>query len=295
MFKDRSQMLIPAKHKLNRRIHRLSAATLFAIAFTVSLYFGLSPGQSFTAALQQPDPALAAIIDGSQRSNANKARDRYRHPLEVLTFFGVNADSNVVEVVPGKAGYWAEILAPYLKDRGHYTASGNAERDIAPLKARIAASPELYGKTTLTEFTGGDQEIAPPGSADFVLTFRNIHNWMHAGTADAAFHAFYQALKPGGILGVEEHRGQPDRPQDPQAKTGYVRQDYAIALAENAGFKLAGSSEVSANPKDTKDYPEGVWTLPPTYRLKDQDRERYSAIGESDRFILKFVKPAEAK
>jgi predicted methyltransferase len=118
---------------------------------------------------------------------------------------------------------------------------------------------------------------------------------MHAGTADAAFHAFYQALKPGGILGVEEHRGQPDRPQDPQAKTGYVRQDYAIALAENAGFKLAGSSEVSANPKDTKDYPEGVWTLPPTYRLKDQDRERYSAIGESDRFILKFVKPAEAK
>jgi predicted methyltransferase len=295
MFKDRSQMLIPAKHKANRRIRRLSAATLFAIAFTVSLYFGLSRGQSFTAALQQPDPALAAIIDGSQRSNANKARDRYRHPLEVLTFFGVNADSNVVEVVPGKAGYWAEILAPYLKDRGHYTASGNAERDIAPLKARIAASPELYGKTTLTEFTGGDQEIAPPGSADFVLTFRNIHNWMHAGTADAAFHAFYQALKPGGILGVEEHRGQPDRPQDPQAKTGYVRQDYAIALAENAGFKLAGSSEVNANPKDTKDYPEGVWTLPPTYRLKDQDRERYSAIGESDRFILKFVKPAEAK
>jgi predicted methyltransferase len=295
MFKDRSQMLIPAKHKLNRRIRRLSAATLFAIAFTVSLYFGLSPGQSFTAALQQPDPALAAIIDGSQRSNANKARDRYRHPLEVLTFFGVNADSHVVEVVPGKAGYWAEILAPYLKDRGHYTASGNAERDIAPLKPRIAASPELYGKTTLTEFTGGDQEIAPPGSADFVLTFRNIHNWMHAGTADAAFHAFYQALKPGGILGVEEHRGQPDRPQDPQAKTGYVRQDYAIALAENAGFKLAGSSEVNANPKDTKDYPEGVWTLPPTYRLKDQDRERYSAIGESDRFILKFVKPAEAK
>jgi len=245
--------------------------------------------------LQQPDPALAAIIAGPQRSNANKARDRYRHPLEVLTFFGVKADSNVIEIVPGKAGYWAEILAPYLKDRGHYTSSGDPERDIAPLKARIAASPELYGKTVITGFTGGDQEIAPSGSADFVLTFRNIHNWLRASTADAAFHAFYKALKPGGILGVEEHRGRPDQPQDPLAKSGYVRQDYAIALAEKSGFKLLGSSEVNANPNDTKDYPEGVWTLPPTYRLKDQDREKYSSIGESDRFVLKFAKPAEAK
>jgi predicted methyltransferase len=295
MFKDPSQTKIPAKHKLNRQNRRLFAATSFATALSVSLYFGLSLGQSFAAALQQPDPALAAIIDGQQRSEANKARDRYRHPLEVLTFFGVQADSNVVEIVPGKAGYWAEILAPYLKDRGHYTASGNAERDIAPLKARIAASPELYGKTTITEFTGGDQEIAPPGSAGFVLTFRNIHNWMHAGTADAAFRAFYKALKPGGILGVEEHRARSDQPEDPQAKSGYVRQDFAIALAEKAGFKLLGASEINANPKDTKDYPEGVWTLPPTYRLKDQDRDKYSAIGESDRFVLKFAKPAEAK
>jgi predicted methyltransferase len=140
------------------------------------------------------------------------------------------------------------------------------------LKARIGENPGLYGKTTTTEFTGGDQEIAPENSADFVLTFRNILNWMRAGTADAAFHAFYRALKPGGILGVEEHRGRPDPPQDPQAKSGYVRQDYAIALAGKAGFKLIGSSEVNANPKDTKDYPEGVWTLPPTYRLKEPKR-----------------------
>ncbi|MGH6845035.1 MAG: class I SAM-dependent methyltransferase [Methylocella sp.] len=293
MFKDRSQMQMPAKHKQNRRVRRLSAATMFAIAFSVG--FGLSLGQPFAAALQQPDPALAAIIAGPQRSDANKARDRYRHPLEVLTFFGVKADSNVIEIVPGKAGYWVEILAPYLKDRGRYTASGDAGRDIAPLKARIAAGPELYGKTTITEFTGGDQEIAPPGSADFVLTFRNIHNWMRAGTADTAFQAFYKALKPGGILGVEEHRGRPDQPQDPQAKSGYVRQDFAIALAEKAGFKLLGASEINANPKDTKDYPDGVWTLPPTYRLKDQDRDKYSAIGESDRFVLKFAKPADAK
>jgi predicted methyltransferase len=295
MFKDRSQMQTPAIHKLDRRIRRLFAATMVAIAFPVGLHFGLSLGQSFAAALQQPDPALAAIIDGPQRSPANKARDRYRHPLEVLTFFGVEADSNVVEVVPGKAGYWVEILAPYLKDRGHYTASGEPERDIAPLKARIGENPGFYGKTTVTEFTGGDQEIAPPASADFVLTFRNVHNWLRAGTADAAFRAFYKALRPGGILGLEEHRGRPDQPQDPQAKSGYVRQDYAIALAEKAGFKLLGSSEVNANPKDTKDYPEGVWTLPPTYRLKDQDRDKYSAIGESDRFVLKFAKPAQAK
>ncbi|MGH6850589.1 MAG: class I SAM-dependent methyltransferase [Methylocella sp.] len=295
MFKARSQMQIPAKHKLDRQVRCRSAATMYAIAISLSLYFGLSLVQPIAAALQQPEPALAAIIDGPQRSDANKGRDRYRHPLEVLTFFGVKADSNVIEIVPGKGGYWVEILAPYLKDRGRYTASGDAGRDIAPLKARIAASPELYGKTTITEFTGGDQEIGPPGSADFVLTFRNIHDWMRDGTADAAFRAFYKALKPGGILGVEEHRGKPDQPQDPQAKSGYVRQDFAIALAEKAGFKLLGSSEVNANPRDTKDYPQGVWTLPPTYRLKDQDREKYAAIGESDRFVLKFAKPAEAK
>ncbi len=296
MFKDRSQMQIPAKRKLSRPIRRLSAATMCAIVFSAILCFGLSLGQSFAAALQQAaDPALAAIIGGPQRSDANRARDRYRHPLEVLAFFGVKADSNVVEIVPGRAGYWAEILAPYLSDHGRYTASGDAERDIAPLKARIATSPELYGKIVITKFTGGEQEIAPPGSADFVLTFRNIHNWLRAGTADAAFHAFYKALKPGGILGVEEHRGRPDQPQDPQAKSGYVRQDYAIAIARKAGFKLIGSSEVNANSKDTKDYPEGVWTLPPTYRLKDQDRDKYSEIGESDRFVLKFEKPAKAK
>jgi predicted methyltransferase len=283
MVTDVSGAQIPAVHG----IHQAFVASVLAFVFCL--------GPSSGAVTQPPDPALAAIIDGPQRSNANKARDRYRHPLEVLTFFGVKADSNVIEVVPGKAGYWVEILAPYLKDRGHYTASGDAGRDVAPLKARIGENPELYGKTTITEFTGGDQEITRPRSADFVLTFRNIHNWMRAGTADAAFHAFYQALKPGGILGVEEHRGRPDQPQDPQARSGYVRRDFAIALAEKAGFKLLGSSEVNANLKDTKDYPEGVWTLPPTYRLKDQDREKYSAIGESDRFVLKFEKPAEAK
>jgi predicted methyltransferase len=289
MFNDATRAL--AAHECHRQIHLASGAIVFALGFCLSPCLGLPQ----IAAGQAADSALAALIDGPQRSDVNKARDRYRHPLEVLTFFGVKPESNVVEIVPGKAGYWTEILAPYLKDRGHYTASGDAERDIAPLKARIAASPELYGKTIITEFSGGDEDIAPPGSADFVLTFRNLHDWLRDGTADAAFRAFYKGLKPGGILGFEDHRGRPDQPQDPQAKSGYVRQDYAIALAEKAGFKLIGSSEVNGNPKDTKDYPDGVWTLPPTYRLKDQDREKYSAIGESDRFVLKFVKPAEAR
>jgi predicted methyltransferase len=253
----------------------------------------LPTGGFRSPSLAESGAALAAIIDGPQRSPANKARDPYRHPAEIVAFFGIRPDSNVVEIVPGRAGYWTEILAPYLKDHGHYTISGDATRDIAPLNTRIAISPELYGKIAITEFNGGDQEVAPQGSADFVLTFRNIHNWMRAGTAEAAFRAFYRALKPGGVLGVEEHRARTDQPQDPQAKSGYVRQDYAIALAERAGFKLVGSSEVNANPKDTRDYPEGVWTLPPTYRLGDQDREKYAAIGESDRFVLKFQKPAK--
>jgi predicted methyltransferase len=274
---------------------RLSAAHILKALAAPLLALGLCVCSPLHVTAQSPDPALAALVGGPQRSESNKARDRYRHPSQLLTFFGVNTDSNVVEIVPGKAGYWTEILAPYLKDHGHYTASGDPERDIAPLKARIAASPEIYGKTIITEFTGGDETIAPPGSADFVLTFRNLHDWMRAGTADAAFRAFYKALKPGGILGTEDHRGRPDQPQDPEVKSGYVRQDYAIAIAEKAGFKLIGSSEVNANPKDTKDYPEGVWTLPPTYRLKDQDREKYSAIGESDRFVLKFMKPVDAK
>lgn len=272
------------------KIRRLSCAA-FVLGFCLGSYLALAQNTS----AQPADTALAALVDGPQRSAPNKARDRYRHPLEVLAFFGVKADSNIVEIVPGKAGYWTEILAPYLKDRGRYTASGDTLRDIAPLKARMAASPELYGKTIITEFTGGAEDIAPPGSADFVLTFRNLHNWLRAGTADAAFRSFYKALKPGGILGVEDHRGSPDDPQDPQAKSGYVRQDYAIALAERAGFRLIGSSEINANPKDTKDYSGGVWTLPPTYALKDQDREKYLAIGESDRFVLKFMKPPEAQ
>ena len=242
---------------------------------------------------------LRALAAGAQRSAPNVARDRYRHPVEVLTFFAVAPDASVVEILPGASGYWTEILAPYLKEHGRYiaangdkdSASPEVQKDIQGFAAKVAGDPVDYAKVEVAEFHPGQKELAPAGSADFVLTFRNIHNWMAAGTADQAFAAFFKALKPGGVLGVEEHRGRDDQPQDPLAKSGYVRQDYAVALAEAAGFKFAGASEVNANPKDTKDYAVGVWALPPTYRLKDQDREKYAAIGESDRFMLKFVKP----
>ena len=250
-------------------------------------------------AADQDDAKLLSLVKGSQRSAANIARDPPRHPYEVLRFFGVTESMTVVEILPGGSGYWTEILAPYLRDRGVYyaaigekNASEEGERMNAAFNAKMEASPALYNRVRITEFGGDRHDIAPPGSADMVITFRNVHNWMARGDVDEAFAAFYKALKPGGTLGVEEHRGRNDRAQDPKAKSGYVRQDYAIKLAEKAGFKFVASSEINANPKDTKDYPEGVWTLPPTFRLGAKDRAKYEAIGESDRFVLKFVKPA---
>ncbi len=243
------------------------------------------------------DPGLQKAVDAPLRSAKNRARDVYRHPGEMLTFFGVKPDSVVVEIDPGAAGYWTEILAPYLKEKGRYIAANpepvtdEAKRGAEGFAAKIAGDPSAYGKVETSVFGADRHPIAAPGSADFVLTFRNLHNWMKRGEAEASLKAFYAALKPGGVLGIEDHRGLETVPQDPLAKSGYVRQDYAVKLIEGVGFKFAGASEVNANPRDTKDYPKGVWTLPPTYRLKDVDRAKYQAIGESDRFTLKFVKP----
>jgi predicted methyltransferase len=270
------------------------------VALAVEVACAASSLAASAPAIAPADSAkLHALIDGPQRAAKNVARDQYRHPFEVLIFFGIGDGATVVEIDPGGAGYWTEILAPYLKDHGRYIAangpkdspSEEVQRGNAAFAAKVAADPENYAKVEVSEFSPGRVDPTLPGTADFVLTFRNIHNWMADGTAEAAFDAFFKALKPGGVLGVEEHRGRADQPQDPLAKSGYVRQDYAIALAEAAGFKLLGASEVNANPKDTKDYPAGVWTLPPTFRLKDQDHDKYAAIGESDRFVLKFVKP----
>jgi len=239
----------------------------------------------------------ASLLAAPHRSERNVARDQYRHPAETLAFFGVREESVVVEILPGSGGYYMEILAPWLKDKGRYVAANRDELAVSPYKedhqkllARLATEPALYGKVVVTKFNADRHDIAPPGSADFVLTFRNLHNWIERGEIEAALRAFHKALKRGGMLGVVDHRGRTDLLQEAQMKSGYVREDYAIAVIEKAGFKLAGRSEVNANPKDGKVHPKGVWTLPPTYRLKDVDRARYQAIGESDRFTLLFVK-----
>lgn len=264
---------------------------LLIAAFLSIMAFPCLPAQA------RESSGLEQWLAAPHRTAANVARDGFRHPLEVLAFFGIKDNSTVVEILPGSRGYYMEILAPYLKEKGRYIAANRDETapprylaDHRKLLARLKAEPALYEKVIVTQFNADRHAIAPPGSADFVLTFRNLHNWVERNEIDGALRAFHKALKAGGVLGVVDHRGRTDMSQEAQMKTGYVRQDVAIALIEKAGFKLAGASEVNANPKDTKDHPEGVWTLPPSYRLKDKDRAKYDAIGESDRFTLKFVK-----
>lgn len=253
-----------------------------------------------TGCAQSPEraaPTLESLAAAPHRTPRNVARDPHRHPLAVIRFFDIRPTSTVVEILPGSSGYYMEILAPWLNARGRFIAASRDATapkqylaDHEKLIARLAAEPGLYGRVQVTQFNAGLHEVAPAGSADFVLTFRNLHNWVERGEIGGALAAFHRALKPGGILGVVDHRGRTDLTQAEQMKSGYVREDTAIQLIENAGFRLLAKSEVNANPKDTKDHPEGVWTLPPTYRLKDKDRAKYAAIGESDRFTLKFVK-----
>lgn len=251
------------------------------------------------------DSPVADALKGAHRSSENARRDAARHPVETLAFFGLEPDMTVVEIWPG-AGWYTEILAPILRERGRlYAAHFNADsssayyRDSrAAFAAKLAAAPAIYDRVIVTAFNPPEHvDIAPPGSADLVLTFRNVHNWYMRGGGDArvvhAFEAMYRALKPGGVLGVVDHRLPADRPIADQEDSGYLREDYVIAMAQRAGFVLAGQSPINANPKDTADHPKGVWTLPPTLRLGDVDRDKYQAIGESDRMTLKFVKPSK--
>jgi len=234
--------------------------------------------------------ALKAAIAGPQRSDANKARDKYRHPFETLTFFGIKPDMTVVEISPG-TGWYTEILAPFLKDHGKLYEAVGGGASAKTFNEKLKADPAVYGQVIVTTLQPpAETDIAPAGTADMVLTFRNVHDWLPRGTTQDYFKAFYRALKPGGILGITDHRADPTQPQDPNAKNGYVRQDYMIQLAEQAGFRLAGTSEINANPKDLRDHP--VWNLPPTLREGEKDRAKYLAIGESDRMTLKFTKPA---
>jgi predicted methyltransferase len=243
---------------------------------------------------------LQQAINGEHRSTQHKNRDQFRHPQETLAFFEVEPTMTVVEIWPGGKGWYTEILAPYLKEKGTlYTAQFSATSDIAyftkSLQAftdKILARPDIYGNIKLSTLQPPDfLEIAPKASADRVLTFRNVHNWMKSGHAETVFKAMYSALKPGGILGIVEHRAPASTTQDPKAISGYVTEAYVIALGEKVGFKLLAKSEINANPKDIANYPEGVWTLPPTLRLTRQNKKRYLNIGESDRMTLKFIKP----
>ncbi|HEY0745905.1 MAG TPA: hypothetical protein VGD63_04335 [Steroidobacteraceae bacterium] len=241
------------------------------------------------------DSALSAAVASPARPAAAVARDKARHPIEELTFFGINPKMTVIELWPG-GGYWTDIIGPYLAPSGHYTVAlppsgGEENAGVVRFRAHIAAEKDKLGTIHETTLGAGHFDIAPPASADLIVTFRNLHNWMDDGYADQALAACFTALKPGGILGIEEHRGNANLPQDPQSKSGYVRQDYAIALAKKAGFVLVGSSEINANPRDTKDWPKGVWTLPPTLAEGEKDRAKYVAIGEADNFVLKFQKP----
>jgi predicted methyltransferase len=261
-------------------------------------FFALASLLSHTEETQAQDDRLKEIIAGDHRSAENRARDQYRHPLETLTFFGIRPDMTVVEIYPGR-GWYTEVLAPYLKGSGTFYAAEHpgdpsyeaVQRSLEAFDQKVKDAPELYGEVKRTKLTK-DGHIAPPGSADLVVTFRNVHSWMGSGSENEAFAAMFRALKPGGVLGLVQHRGDPNVGQDTKAGKGYVNEDYVIELAKKAGFELAKKSEINANPKDTKDYPKGVWTLPPSLRLGDEDREKYLAIGESDRMTLEFVKPA---
>jgi len=247
------------------------------------------------------EATLDQILAGSHRDPRNVARDVYRHPKEGLMFFGIRPDMVVVEVWPA-GGWWTEILAPLLREQGKYYAAwyatdaagatDYAKEQEKKFDAKLADRPELYGKVVKTHLLApAFVDMAPKGSVDLVLTFRNVHNWAKAGNAEAMFKSFYDVLKPGGTLGVVDHRARPGTPFKRQIESGYLTEEYVIGLAEGAGFRLVQKSEINANAKDTTDHPRGVWTLPPTLALGDQDRDKYLAIGESDRMTLKFVRP----
>ncbi|WP_292732178.1 class I SAM-dependent methyltransferase [Nostoc sp. JL31] len=237
---------------------------------------------------------LQTILSSSHRSIANRDRDKYRHPAQTLEFFGLRPNMTVVELWPG-GGWYTEILAPFLASKGLLIITNLTPSTSKPALAfqeKLAANPEVFGKVKVAQINPPNElTLAPDNSVDIVVTFRNIHNWVKAGYDEQVYAAAYKALKPGGILGVEEHRALEGTSLEESIKTGYMSEAGVIAAVEKAGFKLVGKSEINANPKDTKDYPGGVWTLPPTLSQGQKDRQRFLTIGESDRMTLKFIKP----
>jgi predicted methyltransferase len=245
--------------------------------------------------------ALDAVLSGDHRSAENAARDVYRHPRETLEFFGLQKGMRVIEILPGR-GWYTEILAPALRSAGQLvvaTPGGDHPNDFLgglhdKLIEKMASDPDVYDRVEVKKLQTATASIdlGPPDSADMVLTFRSTHNWIRFGGIEQAYRAFFEVLKPGGVLGVVQHRGKDSWVPEFSAQNGYVPQAYLIGFIEQIGFEFVDSAEINANPKDSKNYPEGVWSLPPSYRLGDKDREKYTAIGESDRMTLKFVKPS---
>lgn len=277
------------------------------LTLTALLLLPLMPADA-GAAQPELDATTSSALDdamsGEHRSAENKARDKYRHPKETLAFFGFRSDMTVVEIWPG-GGWYTEILAPALKENGKLYAvqySVNPQysyqrRYFGAFLTKAGESPDVFRDVIVTAMDFPYQlNIAPSGAADLVVTFRNAHNWVssgyHKASAQLAFQAMFDVLKPGGVLGIVDHRWPDAENEDPHAEDGYISEQRLIAFAEEAGFEFAGRSDVNRNAKDTHDHPEGVWTLPPSFALDEQDREKYLAIGESDRLTIKFVKPA---
>jgi predicted methyltransferase len=252
-----------------------------------------------TAPSAQHQAALDAAIAGAWRDPKNTARDAYRHPAQTLAFFGVRPDQTIIEITPG-GGWYAEILAPYLRDDGHYVAA--VWDDAIPgqpgyrydlnkrLRAKFAGNAAVFGTPDVRVFDPKAPSFGAPASADVVLTFRNAHNWVSDGNAEAYFKAYHEVLRPGGTLGVVDHRAKPGTDLATMKESGYLTEALVIELAQQAGFVLEGKSEVNANPKDTADHPNGVWTLPPNNNHPAADAAKYKAIGESDRMTLRFTK-----
>jgi predicted methyltransferase len=283
--------------------------TIFAILIASSLAACTStkPRTTESAPADAPaasavgSPALEEVLAGSHRSESNRSRDRYRHPAETLRFFGVQQNQHILEITPG-GGWYSEILAPWLNGRGQFTAAiwddtlpnqpGYYASLNKQLREKFAAAPQLYGKARLLGFDAKAPDFSAAAPLDVILTFRNVHNWTMAGNDAAWFKAFYTALKPGGVLGVVDHRAAAGTEIAEAMKSGYLTEAYVTKLATSAGFVLEASSEINANPADTRSHPKGVWTLPPMLALGETDRAKYLAIGESDRMTLRFRKPA---
>jgi predicted methyltransferase len=281
--------------QIRRIILKPSAKILVFVVFA-SLAGSLASADHHGGAMEL---TLDAILVGDHRSPENIARNSSRKPIETLAFFGLEPNMTLIEIGPSGAWY-TEILAPYLRDHGRYYGahfSPNStntfqRRNLENFEAKLATNPELYGKAIIRSLHPPQETaIGPAEGADMALTFRNVHNWMARGLDQEFFDAFYANLKPGGILGVVEHRAPDSADRQFMIDSGYVSETHVKNIAINAGFEFIASSEINANSKDTKDHPEGVWTLPPSYRMGDVDRAKYAEIGESDRMALKFRKP----